>query len=192
MRTRILRSIAVATGLGLLGGLALDVAPAAADTGSDEMTFVGFINAERANAGLAPLAPEGSLFDSARVWSQAQVNAGTISHDDSFFTVNRPAGAAAVAENVAYNSNIAAMHERLMASPGHRANIMNPQFTSVGIGEVIAPDGRIFVTQRFAKFTPAATASAQPAAKASAQPKAKAKGPVRKARSTRSRNRRSR
>lgn len=187
MRTRILRSIAVATGLGLLGGLALDVAPAAADTGSDEMTFVGFINAERANAGLAPLEPVGSLFDSARGWSQAQVNAGTISHDDSFFTVNRPAGASAVAENVAYNSNIASMHERLMASPGHRANIMNPSFTSVGIGEVIAPDGRIFVTQRFAKFTAAATASAQPAAKASVT-KAKAKArPVRKARSTRSR-----
>ncbi len=189
MRTRILRSIAVATGLGLFGGLALDVAPAAADTGSDEMTFVGFINAERANAGLSPLAPEGALFDSARGWSQAQVNAGTISHDDSFFTVNRPAGASAVAENVAYNSDIASMHERLMASPGHRANIMNPSFTSVGIGEVIAPDGRIFVTQRFAKFTAAATASAQPAAKATVtKAKAKAKArPVRKARSTRSR-----
>lgn len=184
MRRPVIRFMAVATGLGLVGAGVLDVAPASAagDTGADEMTFVAKINAERVNAGLAPLAIDGRLFDSARAWSQTQANAGDISHDDSFFGANRPAGAGAVAENVAYNASVDNAHERLMASAGHRANILNPSFTSVGVGEVLAADGRIFVTQRFARFT--ASASVQPAVKAA--PKAKAtKAKVRKARTTR-------
>ena len=190
MRTRSLRSAALVTGIGLVAGIGLDVDPASAaqDTGADELTFVALINAERTAAGLAPVAAEGRLFDSARAWSQTQAAAGDLSHDDSFFSVNRPAGASTVAENVAYNASVQAIHERLMASPGHRANILNPAFTSVGIGEVEHADGRIFVTQRFARFTTATAAvTAQPAAKAApAKAKAKAKP---KRRSTRRRSR---
>ena len=31
----------------------------------------------------------------------------------------------------------------------HRANILNPDFTDVGIGIVTGPDGRIYITQDF-------------------------------------------
>ncbi len=36
-----------------------------------------------------------------------------------------------------------------MESPGHRQNILTPHFISEGIGVVIAPDDRIYITQNF-------------------------------------------
>lgn len=177
MRTQIFRTLALAATLGLVG-LTSDAAVASAgpDTGADELTIVAKINAERAAAGLAPLVVDGRLFDSARAWSAAQAAAGDLSHDASFFGAGRPAGVGAVAENVAYNVSADLVHERLMASPAHRANILNPAFTSVGVGEVVAADGRIFVTERFAQAAaPSQAAAAQPASKAKAKVKAKAK-----------------
>ena len=175
MRTKIARALALTGALGLFA-MAGDIRPAAAqDTGADEMTLVAKINAERAAAGLAPLAIDGRLFDSARAWSSVQAAAGDLSHDDSYFGANRPSGAGAVAENVAYNYSVDSIHERLMASPAHRANILDPSFTSIGVGEVISPDGRIFVTERFARMTSTSAAAASPAPQAKAKAKAKAK-----------------
>lgn len=54
----------------------------------------------------------------------------------------------ALAENVAYNGSEAAAHTALMASPGHRANILNDTYTQVGIG-VATGHGRVWVTQVF-------------------------------------------
>lgn len=115
MRTRLLRTAALGVTLGL-GGLVLGAGPASAsvDTGSDEIALAGMINAERAAAGLAPLAIDGRLFDSARSWSAVQAAAGDLSHDASFLAGNRPEGAGAVAENVAYNTSAATVHARLM------------------------------------------------------------------------------
>lgn len=184
MRTRLLRTAAFGITLAL-GGLVLEVSPASAsvDTGSDEVALAGMINAERAAAGLAPLALEGILFDSARSWSAAQAAAGDLSHDASFFAGNRPSGAGAIAENVAYNMSAATIHARLMASPAHRANILNPAFNSVGVGEVVAADGRIFVTERFARMNAAPEAAAK--AKATKGKATRGKAKATKARSRR-------
>jgi len=59
-------------------------------------------------------------------------------------------------ENVARTSDAARAHVALMESPGHRANILDAQFNSVGIGVVSAPDG-IYVTQDFARRLPNAS-----------------------------------
>jgi uncharacterized protein YkwD len=37
-------------------------------------------------------------------------------------------------ENLAFAPTVASAHEGLMQSPGHRANILRPQFARVGIG----------------------------------------------------------
>lgn len=39
--------------------------------------------------------------------------------------------------------------EGWMASPGHRANILAPHWKHEGIGVVIAPDRRVYITQNF-------------------------------------------
>ena len=51
-------------------------------------------------------------------------------------------------ENVAYGPSIEAVHEELMASEGHRHNVLDPRFTVIGIGIVRGPD-RWWVTQDF-------------------------------------------
>jgi uncharacterized protein YkwD len=52
-------------------------------------------------------------------------------------------------ENLAYAPDVLRAHEGLMNSPGHRANILNPQFGKIGIGVI---DGGIYgmmFTQNF-------------------------------------------
>lgn len=176
MRFPMVRAVALGAALAV-GGLAVEITPASAsvDTGADEVALVGRINAERAGAGLAPLAMDGRLFDSARAWSATQASAGSLSHDASYFGAKRPSGAGIVAENVAYNMSAGLVHERLMASPGHRANILDPAFTSVGVGEVVSADGRVFVTQRFAKSDAPTASPGKATVKKATVKKAKAK-----------------
>jgi hypothetical protein len=52
------------------------------------------------------------------------------------------------AENVARTEFLEDVHLALMASSGHRANILNAGYNAVGIG-VIEEKGRIYVTQDF-------------------------------------------
>ena len=52
-------------------------------------------------------------------------------------------------ENLAYARTVAVAHRGLMDSPGHRENILRPEFTRVAIGVVTAGSyGRMF-TQLF-------------------------------------------
>ena len=46
-----------------------------------------------------------------------------------------------------YNAQYA--HQELMASPGHRKNILEPRFTKVGVGVYRDPEGRFWVTEMF-------------------------------------------
>lgn len=53
------------------------------------------------------------------------------------------------AENVAEAESGEEAHMALMASPGHRANILDSRYNAAGVG-VVARNGRLFVTQDFA------------------------------------------
>ncbi len=110
---------------------------------SDEHAYikevVDLVNAERAKEGLAPLAID------AKVQAAAQVRAKEC---EQLFSHTRPNGtsfATALKEqNVSYKSageNIAwgqktpkEVVNAWMNSPGHRANIMNAGFTTIGVG----------------------------------------------------------
>jgi uncharacterized protein YkwD len=73
--------------------------------------------------------------------------AGALSHS-SPLSAGVPAGWHVLGENVAYNSSLGAALTALENSPGHRANLLKPEFTSIGIGVVIS-GGRYWVTQVF-------------------------------------------
>jgi len=45
-----------------------------------------------------------------------------------------------------------AMEDAWMNSPGHRANILSPNFDSIGIAVGWSPDGRIWATQNFGRY----------------------------------------
>lgn len=150
-------------------------AAASAPTATDEAAFLASANALRASAGLRPLVLDAGLSSFARGWSAAMGEAGDISHNPNL--------AAALAflpprstlrENVGMGPGVAVVQQALAASARHRANILNPRATRVGIG-VVRVGAVVFVTQNFLEgpATRPATAGAAgtaPAASAAAPP----------------------
>jgi uncharacterized protein YkwD len=59
----------------------------------------------------------------------------------------------AVGENIAIYTTVPRAEAAFMNEPrftkNHRANILSPDFTDVGIGIVTGPDGRLYITQDF-------------------------------------------
>lgn len=141
--------------------------------------LVDLANAERAKAGLGALAWRDDVAAIALAHSERMAAAGDIFHSDTFFgaTVKNRLNVVARGENVAYNGSIDSAHSRLMASSGHRANIMDSRFSAVGIGVVRHADGRYFITQNF--IQPAgAPRSVAPRPAAAAAPRAAAPKPA--------------
>lgn len=104
------------------------------------------MNVERAKEGLAPLGTYSSLTAAAQMRAPEIVQ--LFSHDrpdgSSCFTALHETGASSGAytygENIAAgNSTAAATVQQWMNSPGHRANILNPNFTHIGVGYAYEP-----------------------------------------------------
>jgi uncharacterized protein YkwD len=149
------------TAFTLIGLLAMPFSTAAAAP-ADESSYVARVldltNAERANAGLAPLALSPELQDAAQSYSQVLASSGCFAHTCGPVPdfVDRDAAAGydgwtSIGENIAAGyptpEDVVA---GWMASPGHRANILSPNFTEIGIGlsAGAAPYGS-FWTQEF-------------------------------------------
>ncbi|MFJ5733035.1 CAP domain-containing protein [Streptomyces paradoxus] len=98
-------------------------------------------NRERARAGLAPLAPDPLLTTAAQAHSADMVARAFYAHTapDGSQPWDRAAAAGstrrAIGENIACGQRSPAdVVEGWMNSPGHRANILKPGFTHIGIG----------------------------------------------------------
>ncbi|MEV5433274.1 CAP domain-containing protein [Streptomyces sp. NPDC052701] len=102
---------------------------------------VGLTNRERVRAGLRPLAPDPRLAAAAQAHSADMAARGFYSHTcpDGGRPWDRAAAAGAgrrsIGENIACGQRSPAeVVEGWMNSPGHRANILKPDFTHLGIG----------------------------------------------------------
>ncbi|MBE7003315.1 MAG: hypothetical protein E7425_03395 [Ruminococcaceae bacterium] len=118
-----------------------------------EQEVARLVNAERAKAGLAPLTLDAALCRTARMKSQDM-------HDSGYFDHNSPAYGTPFqlmkSQGITYRTageNIAmgyrtpeAVVNAWMNSPGHRANILNASYTTLGVGYVA--DGSYW-TQHF-------------------------------------------
>ena len=101
-------------------------------------------NAERQKAGLPPLVLNDSLTDAAQNYSQVLATTGCFEHTcgpvPDFAERDGQAGYtnwSAIGENIAAGYETPdAVVAGWMASPGHRANILSPNFTEIGIGMV--------------------------------------------------------
>jgi uncharacterized protein YkwD len=132
--------------------------PRATDVQPDpeaEGRMLDLVNGARATAGLRPLAADERLRQVSRQHSQEMFQLGYFAHVS-------PAGSSpgdrlngagipfhTAGENLAYAPTVEVAHAGLMASPGHRRNILTPEFTRVGIGVIRGGlYGRMF-TQSF-------------------------------------------
>jgi uncharacterized protein YkwD len=109
---------------------------------------VVLVNARRAAAGLHPLAVSACATRLAAPWSAHMAATGVLVHQSLLPLLRCPASRAG--ENIAYGGISAdRMMAMWMASPGHRANILNPRFTQFGVGAVRTTSGTWWATQDF-------------------------------------------
>lgn len=120
-----------------------------------EARMLELINHERAAAGLGPLEADPEMLSVARAHSADMFARGYFSHQTpegkSPFDRIREADVRfrTAGENLALAPTIEIAHRGLMNSPGHRENILRPQFGRVGIGILAGGRHGIMVTQNF-------------------------------------------
>lgn len=141
-------------------------------TASDEAErrLLALMNRDRQAAGLGTLLADDRVTGVSRAHSEDMRKTKIVAH------ISPTTGSAAdrvhaagirtalVLENVARAYSVGEAHAGLMNSPGHRANILSPQATHVGIGVVLGEEvsGRreMFLTQVFTRVPPKVERSA--------------------------------
>ena len=113
-------------------------------------------NAERVQRGLPELRWDDALYRAADGHAREMAERRSISHqypgEAELSARGRAAGArfSKIAENVAESPDAVTMHDAWMHSPGHRANLLDPQVDSVGI-RVISRGGELYAVEDFAR-----------------------------------------
>ena len=162
MRKRVVSFVLVAC---LTGVLVTSTAPAFA-LSDVEACFFNSLNAERAERGRPKLVLKSDLTTVARRHSGRMADDGTIYHNQNLR--NEVDGNWwALGENVGMGPTCKAIHDAFMASPGHKANILDTDYNQVGVGVEIKDD-TVYVTEVFAG-RPSGTS--QPRPKTNPKPK---------------------
>jgi uncharacterized protein YkwD len=120
-----------------------------------ETQMLDLVNQERSAAGLEPLSPDPELTQVARQHSADMLARGYFAHNtpegrtpfDRIAAANIPFRTAG--ENLALAPTLSLAHTGLMNSPGHRANILRPEFGRLGIGILDGGHCGLMVTQNF-------------------------------------------
>lgn len=120
-----------------------------------EEQMLHLVNAERRAAGLRALDADTVLTPVARAHSQDMFARGFFSHytpegrDLEYRLRGAQVRYLTAGENLALASTVYNAHKGLMLSPGHRANILRPQFGRLGIGILDGGSHGLMVTQVF-------------------------------------------
>ena len=120
-----------------------------------EKRMLDLVNQERAAAGLRPVVADPELTEVARRHSADMFARGYFAHDTpeglTPFDRMRQANVSflTAGENLALAPTLQVAHTGLMNSPGHRANILRPQFGRVGIGIMDGGMRGLMVSQEF-------------------------------------------
>ncbi|MFL5341255.1 MAG: CAP domain-containing protein [Gemmataceae bacterium] len=124
------------------------------------------VNQQRAANGLAPLTMNSQLTAAAAEQSNSMANLAGVFNDYNAAMQHTLIGSPAptmqdraalvgydyftYGENIAYGySDPASVMNAWMNSAGHRANILNPSFTQIGIAQAVTADGVVYWTQEF-------------------------------------------
>jgi len=129
------------------------------DAPTIELDLFNLVNIERQELGLPPVRFSPPLSFLARKHSQDMALREDISHlstsgetyserlvEGGFYFIKN-------GENVAYSQTFIPefIHKGFMDSPGHRANVLDPDFDELGIGVVFKKDKGYYVTQDFVR-----------------------------------------
>lgn len=152
------RTLAALTALALV--LAAFVAgtatarPAGAAT-SAEKYLAGKINAARSAQGVHRLTVRADLAAVARGQAARMAGSNRLYHNPDL--TRQVHNWRWVGENVGYAPDVVTVHVAFMQSPAHKANIVDRDYTEVGVG-VVSKGGRVWVAEVFRKPLRATTA----------------------------------
>jgi uncharacterized protein YkwD len=169
-RTLAVLALVCAAAVGTLGSTTVNAGAAAAagdcspgsDWGTSRADFaaqtVDLVNAHRAGLGLRQLTV-GSALEAAAVWkARHMAKYGYMAHDDPAPPVARSTAERMAACGVtgSWGENIAAGYPSpasvvngWLSSPGHRANIENPNYVSMGAGAASSASGQLYWAHTF-------------------------------------------
>jgi uncharacterized protein YkwD len=131
-------------------------------------------NAERAARGIAPLTYDPVLANLAGDWARTMGNGVGFKHRDLTPVIQSPyfVGYQGLAENIYRGTGSlatsGAAHIAWMQADGHRSNLLNPGYDSIGVGVYCAADGQLWLTVNFGRVrgsaAPAIASGVPPAA----------------------------
>lgn len=140
-------------------GAAVPVGVAAVDLDPGAATeFVGRINALRAAHGLSALSVDGDLVAGATTWAFHLSDIDRLEHDPAP-QATITSSWTKVGENVGAGPTVDMVWDAFVASPGHFANLVDPQYTHVGVATVV-DGGRLYTVHRFMRVAPPVAAPA--------------------------------
>jgi uncharacterized protein YkwD len=139
-----------------------EASPEPADSAGGGITgsIVQLTNAERSQAGLAPLRASMPLMQAAQIQAEQMARLGRLEHELSGAKYPTPADRLAAVgyrwqtygENIAMRQTSAAtVVDSWMHSSGHRANILSTSVTEIGIGFARDSAGRPYYVQVFGR-----------------------------------------
>ena len=169
------RVLAIAGGLMLmLGSVAVT---GTAHAGGDSSTLVSLTNSERGNRGLPKYSTSSALTSVAQAWAKQLATSRTLKHNPRL--TSQVTGYDYVGENVGYGANAAQIHRALMNSAPHKANILDRNFTQIGVGAARDSKGVLWIAEVFrdpaGSSAPKAKPKPKPKPKAAPKPAAKPK-----------------
>jgi hypothetical protein len=148
---RTITPLLVAAVVGSTAGTALSIAaPTAAfaeSTYSMESEFVAKVNAARQANGQQPYALVSDLTSIARQHSADMARQQSLYHNPNLTT--QVQNWQAVGENVGEGPTVDDIHQAFMNSPEHRDNILDHDFTQIGVGVSVDSNGIVWVTEDF-------------------------------------------
>lgn len=130
--------------------------PNMTDVKTAENEVIRLVNIERSKAGLAPLKAHWELSRVARYKSQDMINKGYFSHisptygSPFYMMENFGLRFTSGGENIAKGQQTPQqVMSAWMNSPGHRSNILSPNFSHIGVGLAKDKNGVCYWTQMF-------------------------------------------
>jgi uncharacterized protein YkwD len=125
------------------------------DPAEAEKKMAELVNDERASAGLPPLKWDAGVSGVARTISDDLAKNSGAGGDVAERLKKEGIASSLILQSAASERSFERVHERLVANPSNRANIMNREVTSVGIGAVSKTDADgkpiVYVTEIFTR-----------------------------------------
>ncbi len=135
-------------------------AAATVTTSAGEARMLELVNQARNAAGLPSLYAEQQLTDFARAYSSEMIQYDFFGHVSPVsgnlqqrIAARGITGWTLAGENIAKAPSVDVAFEALMNSPGHRENILRPEFNCIGIG-VVADGNTLYISQEFMCLSP--------------------------------------